>query len=94
MHWAPTERSRAALLAEGIPAAKIALTGNTVVDAQQWVCDKFGIRREAAPGSGQILVTTRVCAAIEDEIATEPAGDLQLKGFMRPVTALNVVGPN
>jgi UDP-N-acetylglucosamine 2-epimerase (non-hydrolysing) len=57
MHWAPTERARAALLREGIPAAKIELTGNTVVDAQQWVCDKFGIRREGDASAGHILVT-------------------------------------
>jgi len=57
MHWAPTERARAALLQEGIPAAKIEMTGNTVVDAQQWVCDKFGIRREGDASAGHILVT-------------------------------------
>lgn len=32
-HFAPTERSRQALLREGIPAAKIKLVGNTVIDA-------------------------------------------------------------
>lgn len=57
MHWAPTERARAALLAEGIPAARIQLTGNTVVDAQQWVCERFGIRREGDAAGGHILVT-------------------------------------
>lgn len=57
MHWAPTERARAALLREGIEPEKIALTGNTVVDAQQWVCEKHGIRRAGDPADGQILVT-------------------------------------
>jgi UDP-N-acetylglucosamine 2-epimerase (non-hydrolysing) len=57
MHWAPTERARAALLREGIEPEKIQLTGNTVVDAQQWVCGKFGIRREADSAGGHILVT-------------------------------------
>jgi UDP-N-acetylglucosamine 2-epimerase (non-hydrolysing) len=57
LHWAPTERSRAALLREGIAPEKIALTGNTVVDAQQWICAQHGIRREGDPASGQILVT-------------------------------------
>jgi UDP-N-acetylglucosamine 2-epimerase (non-hydrolysing) len=33
IHFAPTAISRDALLAEGIPAAKIVVTGNTVVDA-------------------------------------------------------------
>jgi UDP-N-acetylglucosamine 2-epimerase (non-hydrolysing) len=57
MHWAPTERARAALLKEGIEPEKIQLTGNTVVDAQQWICDKHGIRREGDPSLGHILVT-------------------------------------
>jgi UDP-N-acetylglucosamine 2-epimerase (non-hydrolysing) len=58
MHFAPTERARAALLREGIEPEKILLTGNTVVDAQQWVCEKHGIRRTAAAGAGHILVTS------------------------------------
>jgi UDP-N-acetylglucosamine 2-epimerase (non-hydrolysing) len=57
MHWAPTERARAALLREGIEPEKIVLTGNTVVDAQQWICEKHGIHREGDAASGQILVT-------------------------------------
>jgi UDP-N-acetylglucosamine 2-epimerase (non-hydrolysing) len=57
LHWAPTERSRAALLREGIAPEKIALTGNTVVDAQQWICEHNGIRREGDATNGHILVT-------------------------------------
>jgi UDP-N-acetylglucosamine 2-epimerase (non-hydrolysing) len=57
MHYAPTERARAALLREGIEPEKILLTGNTVVDAQQWVCSQHGIRREGDPNDGHILVT-------------------------------------
>ena len=33
IHFAPTALSRDALLAEGVPAAKIVVTGNTVIDA-------------------------------------------------------------
>lgn len=57
MHWAPTERARAALLREGIEPEQILLTGNTVVDAQQWVCEKHGLRREGDASAGHILVT-------------------------------------
>jgi UDP-N-acetylglucosamine 2-epimerase (non-hydrolysing) len=57
MHWAPTERARAALLREGIEPEKIQLTGNTVVDAQQWICRQHGIRRHGDPAAGHILVT-------------------------------------
>ncbi len=34
LHFAPTPLARQNLLGEGVPAAKIAVTGNTVVDAQ------------------------------------------------------------
>ena len=57
MHYAPTERARAALLKEGVEPEKILLTGNTVVDAQQWVCEQHGIRREGDARNGHILVT-------------------------------------
>jgi len=33
LHFAPTERNRQALLREGLPADKIIVTGNTVIDA-------------------------------------------------------------
>jgi adenylate cyclase len=38
----------------------------------------------------QILIDSRVFAAIEQTIGTEPAGELSLKGFGRPVRAFNV----
>ena len=57
MHFAPTERARAALVREGVEYEKILLTGNTVVDAQQWVCARHGIRREGNAADGHILVT-------------------------------------
>lgn len=58
MHFAPTERARSALVREGIEPEKILLTGNTVVDAQQWIVRKHGIRREGLPQDGHILVTS------------------------------------
>jgi adenylate cyclase len=39
---------------------------------------------------GQILVDSKVQAAIEEGASTEPAGELMLKGFHRPVRAFNV----
>lgn len=39
--FAPTPLSRSNLLAEGIDAEKIAVTGNTVIDALFWVVDKM-----------------------------------------------------
>lgn len=40
-HFAPTERSRDNLLAEGVPEASIYVTGNTVVDALLAVVEKI-----------------------------------------------------
>jgi len=37
MHFAPTERNRENLLKESVPAEKIFVTGNTVIDALKWV---------------------------------------------------------
>lgn len=56
LHFTPTQRASDALAAEGITGAKVQLTGNTVVDAQHWVCAKHGIKRRIA-GRGHILVT-------------------------------------
>ena len=36
-HFAPTELSRDNLLAEGVPASAITVTGNTVIDALHWI---------------------------------------------------------
>lgn len=55
-HFAPTPRAQAALLAEGIPSENILLSGNTVVDAQDWVRMYRGIRRKTM-GRGHMLVT-------------------------------------
>jgi len=40
---------------------------------------------------GQILVSQRLYAEVEDEIDAEPVGEFALKGFPRPVPAFNVV---
>jgi class 3 adenylate cyclase len=45
---------------------------------------------EEAQG-GQILISQRVYAAVEELVEAEPVGDLSLKGFHRPVTAYNVL---
>jgi adenylate cyclase len=44
---------------------------------------------EAAPG--QILLSQRVYAALEDRVETRPVADLELKGFTRPVPVHELV---
>jgi class 3 adenylate cyclase len=46
---------------------------------------------DAARG-GQILISQRVCTAVEDLVDVEPIGELDLKGLRRTVPAFNVVG--
>ena len=41
--------------------------------------------------AGQVLITQRLHAEIEAEVDVEPAGELTLKGFSRPVPAFNVI---
>ena len=41
---------------------------------------------------GQILISQRVYAAVEELVEAEPAGELSLKGFHKPVPTFNVVG--
>ena len=40
---------------------------------------------------GQILISQRVFAAVEELVETEPAGELSLKGFHKPMPTFNVV---
>ena len=96
IHFAPTEQARAALLKEGISAADVHLTGNTVIDALlQTVREDYTFRSPQLasldPRRRLILVTTHrresfgaplqaTCAAIRDLAHRFP--DLQ---FVLPV---------
>jgi adenylate cyclase len=46
---------------------------------------------DAAQG-GQILISQRVCAAVEELMEVEPMGELTLKGLPSAVRTFNVVG--
>jgi len=41
--------------------------------------------------AGQILVSQRLYAEVDDDVDAEPAGEFTLKGFQRPVPAFNIV---
>jgi len=41
---------------------------------------------------GQILTTPKTLVDVGDRAQTEPVGDFNLKGFSRPVSAVNVIG--
>jgi adenylate cyclase len=40
---------------------------------------------------GQILISQRVYAVVEELVEAEPTGELSLKGFHKPVPAFNVM---
>ncbi|HEV8263088.1 MAG TPA: adenylate/guanylate cyclase domain-containing protein, partial [Burkholderiales bacterium] len=44
---------------------------------------------EAKPG--QILISQKASAAVEDLVELESVGELQLRGFLKPVAAANVL---
>jgi UDP-N-acetylglucosamine 2-epimerase (non-hydrolysing) len=80
LHFAPTEDARAALLSEGVPAADVRVTGNTVIDALlQTVTGDYAfcdpVLRGLDPRRRLVLVTTHrresfgaplvsICAAV------------------------------
>ncbi|MES2685358.1 MAG: UDP-N-acetylglucosamine 2-epimerase (non-hydrolyzing) [Pseudomonadota bacterium] len=85
-HFAPTQRARVALQTEGIADEFIELTGNTVIDAQQWTCAHRGVKRRVT-GRGHLLVTVHrrenwgtdvqeICHAVADIARQQP--DLQV----------------
>jgi adenylate cyclase len=41
--------------------------------------------------AGQVLIAQRLYAEVEADVEAEPVGELTLKGFVRPITAYNVV---
>jgi adenylate cyclase len=45
---------------------------------------------EAKPG--QVLVSQRMLGTVEDLVEAEAVGELALKGFLKPVSAFNVIG--
>jgi len=94
-HFAPTARAHAALVSEGIAAKEITITGNTAVDAQQWSCERKGIRRRIE-GRGHLLVTVHrreswgnhleeICHAIADLTSTHPDLDVLFPVHLNPI---------
>ncbi|HKV32323.1 MAG TPA: GAF domain-containing protein [Candidatus Dormibacteraeota bacterium] len=58
-------------------------TGNVVILASRLSGEAKG---------GEILISQRLYATVEDLVDVEPVRDVTLKGFSRPVSATNVVG--
>lgn len=54
-HYAPTERARNNLLAEGLPHAGITVTGNTGIDALRFIAGRLNSEPELADQAGAVL---------------------------------------
>ena len=48
-HFAPTEHAKKVLLMEGIPDSAVHVTGNTVIDALLWACERVRTQRPNLP---------------------------------------------
>ncbi len=94
-HFAPTERARIALQNEGIADEFIHMTGNTVIDAQQWTCAHRGVKRNME-GRGHLLVTVHrrenwghdlaeICHAIARIAALQPDFQVLFPVHLNPV---------
>ncbi len=57
--FAPTNRARENLLREGIPAASVFVTGNTVVDALLWMRDRVEVHKPDLPDEIDRFVNSR-----------------------------------
>jgi UDP-N-acetylglucosamine 2-epimerase (non-hydrolysing) len=70
LHFAPTQRARENLLREGISDASIRVTGNTVIDALQWIVQQ-------PPSSEARALLARLGIELCDYATTRPS-DLRL----------------
>ena len=105
-HFAPTERARQNLLAEGIPDRQIYVTGNTVVDALHWISASDAFRAAPLPvnlngAERTILVTlhrreswgaqlTGMCEALGDLCRAYPDVAIVLPIHLNPAVRATV----
>jgi UDP-N-acetylglucosamine 2-epimerase (non-hydrolysing) len=94
VHYAPTERSRQNLLAEGCSRDSVAVVGNTVVDAMYSILGR-SLHSERRPGdrTRRILVTAHrresfgdgmvsICRAVKDIVSLR--SDVQVSYILHP----------
>uniref|UniRef100_A0A7C4CA58 UDP-N-acetylglucosamine 2-epimerase (non-hydrolyzing) n=1 Tax=candidate division WOR-3 bacterium TaxID=2052148 RepID=A0A7C4CA58_UNCW3 len=100
LHFAPTDRARANLIREGVPARRIHVTGNTAIDALLAVLKKgesqpAAVLNRVRPGQRVILVTghrresfgpgfRRVCRALVTIVRRNPDVDIVYPVHLNP----------
>ena len=60
IHFAPTDRNKRNLLLEGVPAERIVVTGNTVIDALLWVRERIHSTEKAYSELGTVDFRKRI----------------------------------
>jgi UDP-N-acetylglucosamine 2-epimerase (non-hydrolysing) len=99
-HFAPTAQARDSLLDERVPASRILVTGNPVVDALLWAVDRLsgrscGIRVPVAAGRRLVLVTAHrresfgppfveLCRALRELVQRNPDVELVYPVHLNP----------
>lgn len=66
-HFSPTERNKQALLAENISSESIVVTGNTVIDALQFVVNKI----DSVPALRQAILATLQAAGLHLDVTEQ-----------------------
>jgi len=72
LHFAPTSRAKAHLLAEGVPESVIEVTGNTVVDALRWVSESSAFAATELPSGIGVVGRTILVTLHRRESWGEP----------------------
>jgi UDP-N-acetylglucosamine 2-epimerase len=99
-HFAPTAQARDNLLDERVPASRILVTGNPVVDALLWAVDRLegrstSVRVPIAPGRRLVLVTAHrresfgppfveLCRALRELVQRNPDIELAYPVHLNP----------
>lgn len=97
-HFPPTQRAANALYDEGIPAERVTMTGNTVVDAQLWAAARYRIRKSRR-GRGHLLVTIHrrehwgpqieeMLTAVADAAREHPAVQVLFPVHLNPIVRI------
>jgi UDP-N-acetylglucosamine 2-epimerase (non-hydrolysing) len=96
LHFAPTERSKANLLREAVPADRILVTGNTVIDALHWMSARHPVLPIPIDPDKRLILATvhrrenfgaplaRVTAAIRDLVERNPSVQVLLPVHPNP----------
>jgi len=102
LHFAPTERARQNLLAEGVDPQAVIVTGNPVIDALRWVvvqpppveASRLLAWAEAERGRRLLLVTAHRRESFGDGIANICLALRQIAQTFRDVVIVYPVHPN